>query len=171
MIPKILKALALVSLSLAGLNLILEAADKPRPGVPSPSVNIVKLTWLAGHWRMEKAGRVIDEHWMSPAGGVMLGMGRTVSKGKELEHEFTQIREGPGGELYYVAQPSGQKEDTFKVVSLTDTAVVFENKEHDFPQTIGYTLGPDDTMLAYIEGPGRNGETKRVEFPYKRMNP
>ena len=89
---------------------VVPAADKTKAAKPAPTVNIVKLAWLAGHWRLEKGGRVIDEHWMAPAGGVMLGMGRTVSKGKELEHEFLQIREGPDGVLYYVAQPSGQPE-------------------------------------------------------------
>ena len=146
-----------------------DKAKSVKSAKAAPSVSIVKLAWLAGHWRLEKAGRVIDEFWMAPAGGVMLGMGRTVSKGKELEHEFLQIREGPDGELYYVALPSGQTEATFKMVSLTETEVIFENKEHDFPQTIGYSLGPDDTMLAYIEGPAPNGETKRIEFPYKRV--
>ena len=156
------------------LTVVVVAADKPnsakaKAAKPAPAVNIVKLAWLAGHWRLEKGGRVIDEYWMAPAGGVMLGMGRTVSKGKELEHEFLQIREGPGGELYYVALPSGQKEAAFKAQSLSDTEVVFENKEHDFPQAIGYSQGPEDTMLAYIEGPGPNGETKRIEFAYKRV--
>ena len=151
-----------------------QAADKPgsakaKAAKPAPTVNIVKLAWLAGHWRLEKGGRVIDEHWMAPAGGVMLGMERTVYKGKEIEHEFLQIREGPGGELYYVAQPVGQPETTFKATSLTDTEVIFENKEHDFPQTIGYSRGPDDTLLAYLEGPAPNGETKRVEYPYTRV--
>src|SRR5688572_9402981 len=75
---------------------------------------IDQLAWLAGSWRLEKAGRVTDEQWMAPAGGVMLGMSRTVAKGKVLEHEFLQIREGPGGELAYVALPSRQKEATFK---------------------------------------------------------
>ena len=166
---KLLRGLAAISLGLAGLVPVLPAADKPKAAQPAPSVSIVKLAWLAGHWRLEKGGRVIDEYWMAPAGGVMLGMGRTVSKGRELEHEFLQIREGPGGELYYVALPSGQKEASFKLVSLTAKEVVFENKEHDFPQTIGYSVGPDDTMLAYIEGPAPNGETKRIEFSYKKV--
>jgi hypothetical protein len=165
------RVLAALFLGLAALLPAGLAADKAKAAKPAPSFNIIKLGWLAGHWRQERAGRVTDEIWMASAGGVMLGMGRTVAKGKELEHEFLQIREGPGGELYFVAQPSGQTEATFKMVSLTDTEVIFENKEHDFPQTIGYSLGPDDTMVAYIEGPAPNGETKRVEFAYKRVNP
>ena len=126
-------------------------------------------TWLAGSWRMEKAGRVIEEQWMAPAGGVMLGMGRTVAKGKVVDYEFTQIRVGPGGELFYIAQPSGQQVTTFKILSLSDNAVVFENKEHDFPQTVGYALQADGSLQAYIEGPAADGTTKRIEFSYQRV--
>ena len=141
------------------------------PAAGQPVVPIARLGWLAGSWRLEKGGRVIDEQWMAPAGGVMLGMARTVAKGRVLSHEFTQIREGPGGELYFIAQPSGQKEAAFRLLSLTETGVVFENKEHDFPQTVGYSLRPDGTMLAYVEGPGPDGGTKRIEYPYKRASP
>jgi hypothetical protein len=131
--------------------------------------SLERLRWLAGDWRMERAGRVVDEHWMAPAGGVMLGMSREVAKGKVVAHEFTQIREGPGGELFFVALPSRQKEATFKVVSQTDTETVFENKEHDFPQTVGYRLNPDGSVLAWIEGPRADGTTRRVEYAYKRV--
>lgn len=153
-------ALLLISLGWAGAT-----AQVPAPVVAT----INRLGWLAGDWRMERAGRVVDEHWMAPAGGVMLGMSRTVAKGKVVEHEFVQIREGPGGELFFVALPSRQKEATFKALSQTDTETVFENKEHDFPQTIGYRLNPDGTVLAWIEGPRADGTTRRVEFAYKRV--
>lgn len=130
-----------------------------------------RLAWLAGDWRMERAGRVVDEHWMAPAGGVMLGVSRTVAKGKVVEHEFLQIREGPGGDLFYVALPAKQKEATFKVMAQTETEVVFENKEHDFPQVIGYRLNPDGSVLAWIEGPKADGTTRRVEYAYRRPKP
>ena len=157
-----------VWLLLASLGLALFGADKKKPAAP-PAIN--RLGWLAGSWRMEKTGRVIDEQWMPPAGGVMLGMARTIAKGRVVEHEFLQIREGPGGDLFYVAQPSGQKEAAFQVKSLTDTEVVFENPQHDFPQKITYTLRPDGSLLAAVEGPGPDGATKRNEFLYGRVQP
>ncbi len=130
-----------------------------------------RLAWIAGNWRLERAGRVTDEQWMAPAGGVMLGMSRTVAKGRVVEHEFLQIREGPGGDLFYVALPARQKEATFKAVTQTETEVVFENKEHDFPQVIGYRLNADGSLLAWIEGPRSDGTTRRVEYAYRRPAP
>lgn len=141
----------------------------PKGDLPAPPAKIEQLAWLAGQWRLLKAGRITDEHWMAPAGGVMLGMARTVAKGKLLEYEFTQIREGPGGDLFYVARPSGQKEAAFKMSSLTANEVVFENPEHDFPQRIIYTRQADGSILAAIEGPGPDGKTRRVEYPFKKV--
>ena len=147
----------------------LGGADK-KPPAPPPSA-IARLAWLAGNWRTVTGGRVIEEQWMAPAAGLMLGMGRTVAKGRVLEHEFLQIRAGPGGDLFYIAHPSGQKEATFPITSLTDTAVVFENPQHDFPQKISYTLQPDGSLLAVTEGPGPGGQLKRIEFHYERLPP
>lgn len=150
------------------LALILAAtAQEHQPG----GFALERLAWLAGNWRLERAGRVTDEQWMAPAGGVMLGMSRTVAKGKVIEHEFLQIRGGPGGELFYVALPARQKETAFKIVTQSETEVVFENKEHDFPQTIGYRLNADGSLLAWIEGPKADGTTRRVEYAYRRPKP
>jgi hypothetical protein len=160
----ILRRLVVTILLGAGLSSVLGAEMSPPPGAA-----IARLGWLAGHWRMEKGDRMVDEQWMAPAGGLMLGMARTMAKGQVREYEFVLIREGPGGVLFYVAQPSGQKEASFKQLSLTGTEIVFENKEHDFPQKIGYRLQPDGSLVAYIEGPGKDGATKRIEYPYQRM--
>jgi len=156
------------SILLLALVVSLTAFGQEQKAAP-PS--LARLAWLAGSWRQEKAGRVVDEQWMAPAGGVMLGMARTVAKGKVLEYEFTQIREGPGGELFFVAQPAKQKEAAFKLVAQTETDVVFENKEHDFPQTIAYSLRADGSLLAYVEGPKADGTTRRVEYTFRRVQP
>lgn len=164
-----MKKYYLIGMVLLGLCLApgLVAADKKKPEQAAAAIN--KLAWLAGHWRMEQGGRVIDEHWMAPAAGVMLGMARTVAKGKVVEYEFIQIREGPGGALFFISRPSGQKEAAFQLTALTDNSVVFENPQHDFPQIISYTLAANGSLLAFIEGPGKDGQTRRVEFPYQRV--
>lgn len=160
---KILRLLVLLLLVAPALP----AADPASSATAVVAIN--QLGWLAGHWRMEKGGRVVDEQWMAPAAGVMLGMARTIARGKVVEHEFIQIREGPGGALFFIAMPSGQKEAAFQIVSLSATEAVFENLQHDFPQKITYALQPDGSLLASIEGPGKDGQVRRVEFPYRRV--
>src|SRR5829696_7495811 len=70
------------------------------------------LAWMAGCWRQEAAGRVADEMWMSPAGGSMLGVNRTVASGRTVSWEFMRI-DHDGGRLVFTAKPSGQAEASF----------------------------------------------------------
>jgi Domain of unknown function (DUF6265) len=164
-------SLVRVILLLVMIPAAVPGAVPKKSGQPAPAPVIEKLAWLAGHWRMEKSGRVVDEQWMAPAAGVMLGMSRTIAKGRVLEHEFMQIREGPGGMLFFVAKPAGQPEATFPHASLTDAEVVFENPLHDFPQRISYALQGDGGLLAALEGPNPDGTTRRIEFSFVRVQP
>jgi len=132
---------------------------------PKPTVN--DLSFLAGCWELNANGREINEHWMKPSGGVMLGMGRTVVNGNVREYEFTQIRQEKDGEIFYVAKPSGQEEGSFKLVKLQNKEAVFENLEHDFPQRVIYRLQADGSLFARVEGTLK-GQMRGIDFPYKR---
>ncbi|HEY4247653.1 MAG TPA: DUF6265 family protein [Lacunisphaera sp.] len=145
----------------------LTAMGAPKKKAPPP-LAIAKLAWLAGSWRLEKNSQVVDEQWMVPGGGVMLGVERTVEKGKVREFAFLQIREGPGGGLFFVQQVSGQKEAAFQSKTLTDTAVVFLNQLQDFPRTISYALQSDGSVIAIEEGTGADGQPKWIETVYRR---
>ena len=125
------------------------------------------VAWMAGCWRQESPGRTVDEVWMAPAGDGMLGMSRTVQKGRITEYEFLQVRV-QDGKLVYIAKPSGQPEATFTAKSSNAREVIFENPAHDFPQRIIYRLQPDGNLAARIEGP-MNGQTKGIDFPMKKV--
>ena len=132
---------------------------------PAAASGVQDLTWLQGCWAMTDGDRTVEEQWMAPRGGVMLGAGRTVRAGRVVEYEFIVIRE-EGGRLVYEARPSGQATALFPVREQTPRSVVFENLQHDFPQRVAYSR-EGDQLLAWIEGP-RNGQTRRIEFTYQR---
>jgi hypothetical protein len=125
------------------------------------------LAWMAGCWRQESAGRTVEEVWMAPRGDGMLGMSRTVAKGRIVDHEFLQIRVQEG-RLVYIARPSRQPEATFTAKSLGPREVVFENLAHDFPHRVIYRLQPDGNLAARIEGT-ENGQARGVDFPMMRV--
>lgn len=127
---------------------------------------IDRLGWLSGCWTRALANGVIEEHWMTPRGGSMLGMSRTVAADKTVEYEFLRIAV-VDGTLAYVARPSGQSEAAFPLKSIEDNAVVFENPVHDFPQRIIYRRSDDASLTARIEGTV-NGEARGRDFPYRR---
>ena len=125
------------------------------------------LSWMAGCWRQESSGRVVEEMWMAPLADGMLGMSRTVARGRIIEHEFLQIRVQEG-RLVYIAKPSGQPEATFTAKSAGAREVIFENLAHDFPQRIMYRLQSDGNLAARVEGTEK-GETRGIDFAMKRV--
>jgi hypothetical protein len=129
--------------------------------------SVDSLAWLAGCWARTDAEAGSGEQWTLPAGGTMLGVSRTVRGDRTIEHEFVVIRAASDGTLVYHAHPSGQASAEFRLLRLLEREVVFENAAHDFPQRVGYRLGDDGTLTAWIEGT-RGGKVKRVPFPMRR---
>jgi hypothetical protein len=152
------------------LGVVLLAASA-HAQTPAAKPTLQDFAWLAGHWRIEQPDRLVDEQWMAPAGGLMMGMARTIEGGKLREYEFTLLRQEANGDISYVASPSKQAETAFKLTSLNGGTAVFENPQHDFPKKIVYARQPDGSLLAAIEGPGRDGKPRRVEYPYQRVTP
>jgi len=127
---------------------------------------ISDVAFMSGCWAVVGGEKGSDEVWLRPAGGTMMGIGRTVRKGRTVTHEFMQIREN-GGTLTFFASPAGQESAEFPLLSITKTKVVFENKAHDFPNRVIYELRGRDELVGSIEG-SSNGRDKRIEFPMKR---
>jgi hypothetical protein len=145
------------------LSLLLWTALMGATQAPAPTVK--DAAWIAGCWDLTRNGRHVVESWTSAEGGTLMGISRTVNNGKTSEWEFLIIREGAKG-LEYVAKPSRQPEATFTATTVSPTELVFENPAHDFPKKIIYKRD-GDTLVASIEGP-MNGQTRRIDFPYKR---
>ena len=70
---------------------------------------IDRVAWMAGCWSLTVERRTVDEQWMAPRGGAMLGISRTVKDGRLTDYELVVLRErgdalmlsgvpvGPGG--------------------------------------------------------------------------
>jgi hypothetical protein len=123
--------------------------------------------WLQGCWEMVFPGGTVEEMWMPPRGGTMMGLGRTVRGDSLDEYELLLLRETDGA-LAYEAHPSGQGTAVFLSRSVGEGTILFENPEHDYPQRIGYERRGADSLIAWIEGT-RNGQQRRIAFPYRRI--
>lgn len=128
---------------------------------------IDQLEWISGCWVLDDGKERIEETWMKPAGQSMIGMSRTVAGGKTVHTEHIQIRDANGRIAYIVEIGMGAKPTVFKLLKSSDTEVVFENPEHDFPQRIIYRRESADALFARIEGVEK-GVNKAMDFRYKR---
>jgi hypothetical protein len=124
---------------------------------------LADLAWIAGCWESLGQGSWFQEQWMSPNGGTMLGMSRTVRDDSTLAYEFLRIHQESDG-IYYTSNPSGQEQASFKLVKVEAQKVEFENPDHDFPQKITYELDQKGNLNATISGHDK-GAYKRVNFP------
>jgi Domain of unknown function (DUF6265) len=134
----------------------------------TPAASVTQLHWLQGCWERSADGRAVEEHWLSPRAGSMLGIGRTTRDGVLVEYEFMAILERDGA-LVFRAHPSGQATTEFIARESGADGVVFENLAHDFPQRVGYRRDGADALLAWIEGTA-DGKARRIEFPYRRVD-
>ena len=105
------------------------------------------VAFLAGTWTGEEGGVAMEEHWTTPAGGLMLGLHRDVAPGKAAFFEFLRIEATPKG-IVYLASPKGAPATTFPLVESAGNRAVFENREHDFPTRIIYRLTTDGCSTA-----------------------
>lgn len=155
------------SVVVVGVMLLSFALSEAR--AQNSGFSVRQLSWIAGCWRQSNSGgtRIVDEQWMEPRGGIMLGMSRTVRGDSVLEFEQLRIF-ARDGRLVYHAVPSGQEPADFEAKSTSDSSVTFENPTHDFPQRIIYRRRGTDSLIARIEGT-RNGQVRGIDFPYERV--
>jgi hypothetical protein len=109
-----------------------------------------RLRFLEGVWKGEAGNAALEERWTDGAGGIMLGVSRTLVPGKKAFFEFLRIEARPDG-VFYVAQPGGRPPTDFKLTEAAEGKAVFENPQHDHPKIIRYRLA-GDTLVAEVEG-------------------
>jgi hypothetical protein len=124
------------------------------------------LRWMSGCWEGTDGKRNIQEHWMRPAGQTLFGMSRTIIQEKTVAFEYMRIHQDESG-ILLTAQPSRQKEASFRLTQATSDSVAFENPQHDFPQRIIYRKDSSGGLFARIEGK-TNGQERGIDFLMKR---
>ena len=60
-----------------------------------PPARLESLRWMTGCWEQKGIRATVEEHWTRPAGGAMLGLGRTIRHNATgdttTSYEFTRI--------------------------------------------------------------------------------
>jgi len=123
------------------------------------------LAFMKGSWEGGGASTKFEERWTEEAGGLMLGLSRTINGDRAVGFEFLRIEFRPDG-IFYVAQPGGRPKTEFKLTASDGKSATFENPEHDHPKKIRYSRGADGSLKAELEG--AEGKQTFVFRPVKR---
>ena len=136
------------------------------PADPTPP-GLAGLAFMAGCWRAPIGdGTTIEEYYTAPSDNLILGVSRYTKGHRVTDYEFSTIAR-EGREIVLTPRPSGQEPAPFRLTRLDSTGAVWENPSHDFPTLIAYRRGTGDSLIARIEGPGRDGR-RSMEW---RMGP
>ena len=117
---------------------------------------LARVGWLTGCWAGSAGTEAVEEHWLPLRAGTLVGAGRATRDDRTTSVELMVIRMHRDT-LAFHAFPVGQAPALFPAESVTDSAVVFANPAHDFPQRITYRRVGGDSLVARIEGPGDDG--------------
>ncbi|APV52278.1 hypothetical protein BWI17_04155 [Betaproteobacteria bacterium GR16-43] len=131
----------------------------------SPS-RVAALEWMTGTWVHETPEGRTTETWLGPGNGLMVAANLATWKSGRKFFEFLRIGDTPDGFSYY-ASPGGKPVTEFKLKTLGDRKVVFENPQHDFPQRILYWRD-GEALVARIEGTA-GGKEKGEEWRFVRQ--
>jgi len=143
------------------------AQDRAAPALLScDDPDLKPFAWLVGSWAGKEGETQMEEHWTHACGGVMLGIHRDVSPSRRTFFEYLRIEKTPEGIVYW-ASPRGRTATPFRLTENEEGKAVFENPEHDYPQRIIYSRGPDGTLRARIEGT-ENGRFRASEWHWQR---
>jgi hypothetical protein len=150
-------------LGLLASMVLAAAVSAQAPGGP---VDLSRLSWMEGRWAGTSDGVVMEETWLAPSGGALLGVHRDVRGGRMVSFEFLRIETTEEGTFYF-ASPRSAPPTPFRLVEMGERRVAFENKQHDFPQRILYWLDAAGALHARIEGP-HGGTTVGEEWTWTK---
>jgi len=158
-------ALGLCALGLSGCHTTPAPLDSEL--LVSETSPLADLAWMNGSWvAMDTNGVRTEEHWAPAAGGMMLGMHRTIrGNGGQAFFEYMRIALTESG-ITYFASPGGRPAVPFYLAEQEPFAVTFSNPEHDYPQVIRYWLAEDGKLHAQVMGQSR-GRTMEENYAWR----
>ncbi|GGF04093.1 DUF6265 family protein [Flavobacterium limi] len=130
---------------------------------------IKKADWLIGNWENTSPDGVLTENWKKVNDSTFNAASYFI-KGKDTIHFENIVLAQKGEKLTYLATVKGQNDNktvAFPSTSETDTKLIFENLQHDYPQKITYTKGANNTLTAEISGK-LNGKQTTERFIMKK---
>ncbi|MEO8536487.1 MAG: DUF6265 family protein [Betaproteobacteria bacterium] len=161
-----------------------EAADAPASTVIAPPAAaadaepaaatgpIAALAWLSGCWQGSVNQREFREQWLPLRGGMLVGAGQSVLRGKMQDYEFLRI-ESRADSIVFTQFSGDRSASSFRLAGTTvddkDTIFTFANTADTFPARLIYRRGTEGWLYETIEGT-MNGAERTVIYPMRRVD-
>lgn len=150
------------------------AAETGTPAADLAKVTVADFSWLAGAWKGEIGGDLIEEQWTPPAGGAMLGMFRWLKGEKVVVYELLALEQRPEGPVLMlrhfkpglVAWEDKEGAIPFHLVSYKPGEGVFDNRDPGKPVRLIYRK-EGEALVAVLERT-EDGKPVSDTFRYNR---
>lgn len=132
--------------------------------------DIKKAEWLIGTWENKTQKGSIYETWSRTTDNEFSGKSYIVKEQDTIIFETIRLVKEQDG-LFYIPTVKNQNDGLpvrFATKTISETQLVFENPQHDFPQIISYRKITPDSLVAEISGT-KNGQERKQIFPMKRV--
>jgi hypothetical protein len=132
--------------------------------------DIKKAEWLIGTWENKTPKGSLYETWRKANDNEFSGKSYIVKEKDTLVFENIRLVQEQD-RLSYIPMVKNQNDGLpvrFTARTVSETQLVFENRQHDFPQIISYTKISADALVAEISGT-KNGKERRQAFTMKRV--
>ncbi len=132
--------------------------------------DIKKAEWLIGTWECKTPKGSIYETWSKTNDNEFSGKSYIIKEKDTIVFETIRLVQEQDG-LFYTPTVKNQNDGLpvrFALKTISNTEMVFENPEHDFPQMISYTKIEKDSLTAEISGV-KNGQERKQSYPMKRI--
>lgn len=129
-------------------------------------MNVEALSWMTGSWYAMRKDSLVEETWMPPKGGTLVGVSRTATSEGTKYEEYMRIGEWEGKTCLVLIHRLGDKVDTFAAESLTADEAKFNGTVSEGDVCIHYRRVADG-MDTTVSGT-RDGEPFKLEFPFRR---
>ncbi len=136
----------------------------------SQSSKVREVEWLIGTWKNKTPKGNIYETWRRTSDSELSGKSYFMKEKDTIVFETIRLVREPEG-LFYIPIVKDQNNGIsvrFAATTVSETQLVFENPQHDFPQIISYTRISPDSLTAEISGI-RSGKVRKQVFPMERV--
>ena len=121
---------------------------------------------LLGKWQRTGKDTLTYELWKRESPTHYAGKGfRLNLQGDTVFQEGLKITISGGGIVYEADVRENPNPVSFKMTTSTSGSAIFENREHDFPKQITYTLKQDSLRVVISDF------TRSIDFNFKRVSP
>lgn len=130
--------------------------------------NLENVAWIAGNWKGEALGGIVEENWSTPSGGSMMAAFKLIKDDKVVFYEIEIIREIENTLVLQLKHFNNDlkgwetKDETvdFPLKEITANKVVFEG--------MTFEKVNDKEMNVYVDMKQKDGSIEVLKFNYKK---